>query len=31
MIYRNVIQATAGPGTSKETFVDVLVEASEAL
>lgn len=31
MIYRNVIQATVGPGTSKETFVDVLIEASEAL
>ena len=31
MIYRNVIQATVGSGTSKETFVDVLIEASEAL
>lgn len=31
MIYRNVIQATVGPGTSKETFVDVLVETSETL
>lgn len=31
MIYRNVIQATAGSGTSKETFVDVLVRASKTL
>lgn len=30
MIYRNVIQASAGPGTSKEVVADVLVEANKA-